>query len=414
MFGNYLKIALKVLARRMFFTFVSLFGICFTLFVLLVVAALADHQLAPRGSEKKLGRALHLDYIRMEGDRSIWASSPGYLFLDRYCRDLPHVQEMAIRSSPTEVTNFLQGERVQSRVMFVDGPFWRVMDFEFLEGGPFGDTEAMNGDRLAVINSATRQRFFGGQPAVGQDITLEGEVFRVVGVVDNVPFYLESSSADIWAPLGITRLDDYREALIGMFHGIFLAQDKQYLAEIKAEFRSRLLEVEYPDPERFHTMRGMLRTRLERVSASIMGNDADESTVGRTILYFTLGALLFMLLPAINLVNINLSRIWERSSEIGVRKAFGASSGHLVGQFMVENVILCVIGGAIGLLLAMVALKLVPSFVPGWTHVDFGLNLRIFGYALLLAVFFGLLSGVWPAWKMSRQHPVAALRGGAR
>ena len=59
-------------------------------------------------------------------------------------------------------------------------------------------------------------------------------------------------------------------------------------------------------------------------------------------------ALLFITLPTMNLVSINLSRIMERASEIGVRKAFGASSRTLVGQFVMENVVLTVIGGAIG------------------------------------------------------------------
>ena len=63
--------------------------------------------------------------------------------------------------------------------------------------------------------------------------------------------------------------------------------------------------------------------------------------------------LLFMLLPTLNLVNINLSRILERSSEIGVRKAFGASSRTLVGQFVVENLVLTLIGAAVGLVLSV-------------------------------------------------------------
>ena len=123
-------------------------------------------------------------------------------------------------------------------------------------------------------------------------------------------------------------------------------------------------------------------------------------------------ALLFVMLPTMNLVTINLSRIMERASEIGVRKAFGASSRTLVGQFVMENVVLTVIGGAIGFVLAIFALRalsaveLVPYFV-------LDINLRIFGYGVLMAVVFGVLSGVYPAWRMSRMHPVQALRGGA-
>jgi len=97
-----------------------------------------------------------------------------------------------------------------------------------------------------------------------------------------------------------------------------------------------------------------------------------------------------------------------------VRKAFGASSTDLVGQFVVENVVLSILGGAISLVLAGIALAVIPSLVPEHVVIDLSLNWRIFGYALVLSAFFGLLSGVWPAWRMARQHPVDALRGGLR
>ena len=121
-------------------------------------------------------------------------------------------------------------------------------------------------------------------------------------------------------------------------------------------------------------------------------------------------ALLFMALPAINLVNLNVSRIMERASEIGVRKAFGASSRTLVVQFVVENLALTVIGGLIGFLLAGFVLRAInqSGLIP---YADMTLNLRIFLWGIALAVVFGLLSGVYPAWRMSRVHPVVALKG---
>ena len=121
-------------------------------------------------------------------------------------------------------------------------------------------------------------------------------------------------------------------------------------------------------------------------------------------------ALLFMLLPALNLVNINVSRTLERSAEIGVRKAFGATAGALVGQFLMENIFLTLLGGVLGLGLAGGALALLNEshFLP---YSTYALNGRVFAVALGVVVVFGLLSGAYPAYKMSKLQAVKALKG---
>jgi putative ABC transport system permease protein len=119
--------------------------------------------------------------------------------------------------------------------------------------------------------------------------------------------------------------------------------------------------------------------------------------------------LFVMLLPTLNLVNINLTRIMERSSEIGVRKAFGASSRTLVYQFLVENLLLTILGGGIGVLLSLIALQVINSghLIP---NLVLSLNVTVLSIALLICLVFGLLSGVYPAWRMSRLNVVNALK----
>jgi putative ABC transport system permease protein len=153
-------------------------------------------------------------------------------------------------------------------------------------------------------------------------------------------------------------------------------------------------------------------TEFDGAAREMFSNSGGHERAILTVALF-LAAFLFMLLPTVNLVNINISRIIERASEIGVRKSFGASSATLVGQFLVENILLTFIGGVIGFILSIVILSMLGDSGL-FQYSDFHLNVRLFFYALGSILCFGVISGVYPAWKMARMHPVNALKGAMR
>ena len=99
----------------------------------------------------------------------------------------------------------------------------------------------------------------------------------------------------------------------------------------------------------------------------------------------------------------------ERSSEIGVRKAFGASSRTLVLQFIVENIILTFLGGVIGIVLSSILIYIFNSseIIP---NGELNINLTVLFYTILACLVFGVISGVYPAWRMSRMQVVNALK----
>jgi len=138
------------------------------------------------------------------------------------------------------------------------------------------------------------------------------------------------------------------------------------------------------------------------------GNE-EQSGVVIALTAISIFVLLVMLLTTLNLVNINITRIMERSSEIGVRKAFGASSRTLVYQFIVENLILTFLGGLIGIILSIVIIRLINS-ADLIDNVVLSVNTTVLVLAVLICLVFGVLSGVYPAWRMSRLNVVTALK----
>jgi putative ABC transport system permease protein len=414
MIKSYLKLAWKVLLRRKFFTFISLFGISFTLLVLMLATALLDHVLAPFPPETQLDRTVGIFNARLEGEHFRRTGFAGFALLDRYARNLPNVELMSVVSLPRGARSFLNGSRIDSQVKRTDGNFWRILQFQFLEGGPFTDDDVTNGRLVAVINDSTRRRFFGGQPALGRTLEVDGQRFTVAGVVPDVPVLRFVPFADIWVPYTSAKSDGYRSELVGDFMGILLLNDPSKLALTREELWSRLDHAELPDPT-FTSLEATPETLFDSIGRVIIAGGGGRGVgYGRRLqIVLAVAVCLSMLLPAVNLINLNTSRIMERASEIGVRKAFGASSRTLVGQFVTENVVLTLFGAAVGFVLAAWLLGAVNS--SGVVkYADLQLNYRIFGWGVLLAVFFGLVSGVYPAWRMSRLHPVQALKGSTR
>lgn len=413
MLKNYLKIAFKVLQRRKFFTFISLFGISFTLIVLMLANALLDHAFGPLRPELKTDRLLAILTVRFEDPESGNArtSFAPYWFVDRYVRTLSAPEKVSVVSGQRTVGAYKNGEKQVLFLKRADGAFWEILDFEFVEGGPYSNDDERNANFVAVINEATRNKFFDGQPCVGKTIEVDGQSFRVAGVVANVPIFRVISFADVWVPISTAKSNAYLHEESGNFGALMLAKRPEDVPKIKEEFQSRLAGVEFPYPTKLNKVVAVAETLFEAFARGAFGQEDTANDYSAHLVALLLGLmLLFMLLPTINLINLNVSRIMERASEIGVRKAFGASSWTLIGQFVVENILLTLIGGTMAFFGAMLMLHMFNGS-GFFQYAHFQMNYRIFLTGLAIALFFGLFSGVYPAWKMSRLHPVEALRG---
>ncbi|TGE14740.1 ABC transporter permease [Hymenobacter elongatus] len=414
---SYLKIAWKVLLRRKFFTFISLFGISFTLMVLLVVVALFDHTVGAHAPESRLDRMTFVQLLHIKYKNGGNQNSPlSYYLLDTYVRPLRTPEKVTIYSNFHSTPSYVGNSRLDLDLKYTDEVFWQILDFTFREGKPYTPAEVKSAARVAVINQSTARKYFGTDTGVvGRTIEINQTNYRVLGVVDNVPAMRLSSYADVWVPITTSPDDLRRVQLTGDFSAIIMAKTAGDVPAMQAEFDQMARRVPLDDPKGMERLDLHADQLLASYSRQLMNPLTDYASDGLTILYAILSgiALLFMLLPALNLVNINVSRIMDRSSEIGVRKAFGATGGTLIGQFLVENIFLTAIGGLLGLLLAYVALQLIDGAqILAYAH--FELNWRIFGWALLATLFFGVLSGVYPAFKMSRLQPVQALKGGSK
>jgi putative ABC transport system permease protein len=409
MFKNYFKIAIAVLRRRKFFTFISLFGISLTLAILMVATAFIDKVINDDYPDRKRDRSLYVNKLEIRGKESMNGGTLSYYFLDKYVKSLKTPVKVAISSSFSSTNTYVNDRKIVINYKYTNADYWDILEYDFLEGKPFSKQQIASAERVTVISEDMKNEYFGADvpSVIGKYIEADNVKYRISGVVTNLPITNYTMYADIYLPYTVAKQDFKNDkAYIGNFTAILLAANKADVPRMKGEFDQMIKKVPMPSRE-FNRLYSHADTYL----AAYVRTGNEESS-GRLIAFSIIGifALFVMLLPTLNLVNINITRIMERSSEIGVRKAFGASSKTLVYQFLVENLILTFIGGVIGIILSLVAMYIINN-ARLIANLDLTLNFTVLLYAMVICLFFGLLSGVYPAWRMSKLNVVTALKG---
>ena len=423
MLRNYLLTAYKVFMRRKLFTAINLACIVLTLVVLMVITALLETAFHPGGVEGRSNRFLQVYGMRSTSPdgNTRRTTLMGYKTIDQYLKPMVldpalGVERVSAITVPGAVSVY-QGERVtELQLRRVDADYWKILDFSLLAGRLPTEDDERSGRMVAVLNASTARQLFPAarseaefDRAVGSTVSAGTQTFRVIGVVGDA--LQINAYADMWAPLSTFPSTAYRSEITGTFAALLLARDPAGLPRIQREVERIARTFVTEDPRAFATTVFFADSKLDVFARQLFDNQGEpDSGAARLLLMIGAGMLVFMLLPALNLVNLNMGRILERSSEIGVRKAFGATSLHLIGQLIVENVLLCLAGGLLGLACARLVLWWLEAsqLIP---YLEVHLNLPVFAFGMLLACVFGLLSGVLPAWKMSRLDPVHALKG---
>ena len=407
MLKNYLKIAIAVLRRRKFFTFISLFGISFTLTILLVLTAFIDKVVGDNYPDKKRDRSLYINKVEQDGKEAMNASGPTYYFLKHFAGSMKTPVDMTIFSDYHGTNTYINNKKIAVDYKYTDANYWDILEYDFLEGKAFTKQQVDNAERVAVISEDMKNEYFGDIPSVvGKYIEADNVKYRVTGVVKNIPITSYMTYSQIYLPYTVSKTDYKSKAYMGGFMAIILAATKADVPKMRAEYAQIVSRIPVEDKK----MYDHLYSHAESYIASYVGT-GNEKQSGVTLVLTILGSFvfLFMLLPTLNLVNINITRIMERSSEIGVRKAFGASSRTLVYQFIVENIILTLLGGIIGLVLSLIAIEIL-NHANLISNLELTINFTVLFVGLLICLVFGLLSGVYPAWRMSKLNVVTALK----
>lgn len=298
-------------------------------------------------------------------------------------------------------------ERVQGFLLTTN--FFDVVRVKPFMGRNFSSDENSPGkDSVVILTYSLWQRRFGGDPnIINKSITTNGVSRTVIGVMP--PGFHYPKAADIYAPLAITpelagSRDNHSYLAVGR-----LKQDVSIqAAQADIDTIATRLEQQYPNSN-------------TGLGAGVVPIVADTVHLYNRALWVMMGAVGFVLLIACaNVANLMLARATGRQKEIALRAALGASRWRIIRQLLTESVVVALIGGTLGVVLAFWAIDLLrvsnpgeaAKYAPGWDHL--GVNLPVLLFAILLSVFSGLIFGLVPALQASKPDLNNALKESSR
>lgn len=314
-------------------------------------------------------------------------------------------QVSGVRAVAPQIRNSVQlvtpGRSATTQATGATPEYGAVSNFNASEGRFLTKSDVGSAARVAVIGQTVSDKLFGDDSPVGQTIRVNRVPFTVVGLLESKGSNLGTDNDDqIVVPITTLRQrllttptqgpDDVTLLFVGF-------EDEDALLAGQKEIKNLLRD-------RYRVQKGKINPFTVRTTTEIAETTGQVTQIFQAVLVAI--ASISLLVGGIGIMNIMLVSVTERTREIGLRMALGAKRSDIRNQFLVEAAVLCIIGGAIGLFLAMLAATIFQKVADFPAPV--GIDTAIFSVAFSAVI--GLLFGGYPAIRASRLSPIEALR----
>ncbi|UYU33158.1 macrolide ABC transporter ATP-binding protein/permease MacB [Siccibacter colletis] len=274
----------------------------------------------------------------------------------------------------------------------VSGQYFNVYGMTFSEGSTFNDSQLAGRAQVVILDSNSRRQLFKDKPSVVGEVVLVGNMpATVIGVAEEKQSMFGSSKVlRVWLPY--TTMSGRIMGQSWLNSITVRVKDGYQSAEAEQQI-TRLLTLRHGKQDFFTwNMDGVLKTA--------------EKTTRTLQLFLTLVAVISLLVGGIGVMNIMLVSVTERTREIGIRMAVGARASDVLQQFLIEAVLVCLVGGALGITLSLLIAFTLQLFLPGW---EIGFSPVALATAFICSTVTGVVFGWLPARNAARLNPVDAL-----
>lgn len=305
--------------------------------------------------------------------------------------------EIAIPESGDDTTT---SYKEKHHTAFVTGTFpeWpSVRNSPIVKGKMFTDDDVLNANKVAVIGHTVIEKLFGDRDPLGEFIAVKNAKVEVIGIYEKKErFGLQDRNNAILVPLSTAQKRLFGKKNLNFITILAVSTDK---------IKDAIEEIESLMRERYNIPPEKDKTGFKIVSQDIYIDMAEKSTQTFTNLLAAIAAI-SLIVGCIGIMNIMLVSVTERTREIGIRKALGAKRIDILGQIILETLLLCLVGGVIGVLTGIASAHIINKATEWVTIITLDSIMVSFVFACLV----GLLSAVYPSLKAAGLNPVEALR----
>ncbi|WP_273849965.1 ABC transporter permease [Guptibacillus spartinae] len=387
-----IKMALMSVKAHKMRSILTMLGIIIGVAAVIVVVAIGQ------GGEAMLksqiagdGNTIEVFYQPSEEEmqQGKWEENP---FTQEDIRQLEGIEKVSnvVASSSEFSTANLRDEEAETSITGINEAYLDVNQLKVEKGRSFTNADFLGGRRVAIVSAAMQEELFDGKSPIGEIIRIGVQPVEVIGVLEKPTGLFAFGSVETYIPWTAMRnmlgTNNYSQVTLQVEN----ADDIQPIGERATTVLNQLHDTE----DSYQVI------NMEEIAQGI----GQVTTIMTTIIGSIAG--ISLLVGGIGVMNIMLVSVTERTREIGIRKSLGATRQQILLQFLVESIILTLIGGIIGIILGAGTAYLVSFFADWPSLISWQVVLGAVLFSMLIGIAFGLL----PANKASRLDPIDSLR----
>lgn len=393
-----LKMALRSIGSNKLRAILTMLGIIIGVMALVVLVSIVEG--ATRSVTDQMA-SLGSNYVQAY----VWSYGRKALSIDdlnEWAEDEPMIEAVAPNAQDSSMVKY----GTKSQRMSIRGTtpsYYEINGLQLAVGRFLKNADVENASRVCVLNSMAVDALVGYNDCVGDEISLDGLRYTIVGVLGRSDSLMYS---------------DYGESFVYIPYSAMVRQFPNVAEGVNNFYATA------PEGTAMKEAEAVVRAFLrDKVGLDDWGNenfyvysmDVMENTMGdvTSVLSILLGGIasISLIVGGIGIMNIMLVTVTERTREIGIRKAIGANRGTILRQFLLEAVVLCMMGCAIGIFLSWCILRLANVVVAG-VDLSFALNGRVVLISVAFCFVIGVVFGLYPANKAAKMKPIDALHYG--